>query len=83
MLASGVPNKFFMKPELMVWNLYYATLMARAKYLTKPEPLPNHHDALGMAEYYKEHYNTYLGATTVDKAREVFKDIILKFDYTG
>lgn len=74
-----IPGFYYMQAPVMAWNLYYATLMARAKYLTKPRPLPKYDDAQGMAEYYKEHYNTPLGASTVEKSKEVFERIIKDF----
>jgi len=79
MKISMLPSKAYMKPAVMAWNLYYATLMARAKYMTKPQPLPKYNDAKGMAEYYKLHYNTPLGATKIEKAQEVFEKIIKDF----
>lgn len=45
----------------MVGNLYYATAMARLQYRRRPEPLPAAGDFLGMAAYWKQHYNTYRG----------------------
>lgn len=52
--------------EHMIGNLYYACIMARLHYLRVPAPLPANNDLRGQAEYWKEHYNTPLGAGTVD-----------------
>lgn len=77
--SSYLSTRIMMKPNTMAWNLYYSALMARAKYITKKEPLPKFNDALGMAEYYKLHYNTPLGKSTIEKSEEVFKMIIKDF----
>lgn len=52
----------------MAGNLYYATAMARAHYLRVPETLPGSDDSLGLAGYWKSHYNTTAGAGTVAQA---------------
>ena len=49
----------------LVWNLAYATAMARLVYYRRPEPLPEADDLVGVAEYWKAHYNTVKGAGTV------------------
>src|SRR3569832_707490 len=46
-------------------NDKYACGMARASYLRAPGALPQSGDVSGMASYWKEHYNTLLGAGTV------------------
>lgn len=47
-------------------NLFYAAAMCRIFYLRFRKPLPEAGDWQGMAEYWKEYYNTRLGAGTVD-----------------
>ena len=54
-------------PETLVWDLKYATVMARIHYYRRPEPLPAWDDVNGLADYWKEHYNTHLGAGTVEE----------------
>lgn len=54
----------------LVFNLAYAAAMCRVHYRRVKAPLPNRHDALGMAEYHKRHYNTAAGKTD---ARESVK----------
>lgn len=54
-------------PRQMAGNLYYAAAMARIHYRRVPEPLPQVGDLSGMAEYWKKHYNTHLGAGTEDE----------------
>ncbi len=53
------------KPERMVWDLKYATIMCRLHYYRRPEALPSDHE--GFADYWKQFYNTELGDGTVDQ----------------
>lgn len=52
----------FEPAQRMVWDLQMATIFARLHYYRRPEPLPTTKD--GYAAYWKEHYNTHLGAGT-------------------
>lgn len=54
-------------PFEMVGNHFYAAAMARIHYYRKPESLPLHDDVQGMGEYWKRHYNTYLGKGSADE----------------
>ena len=54
-------------------SLYYACAMARAHYLRVPERLPSAMDVDGLAQYWKDHYNTHLGAGTPAKAIENYQ----------
>lgn len=47
------------------WDLAYQILIARCHYLRKTGSIPS--DLAGQAGYWKKHYNTYLGAGTVDE----------------
>lgn len=60
--VTGVngPNPFHLR-----YNLIYATAMARLQYYRAPGPLPDAGDIAGLAEYWKQHYNTLAGAGTV------------------
>lgn len=62
--------------SLMV-NLDYATAITRIIYLRAPEPLPDADDLNGLAHYYKEHYNTPLGAATVDQFIANYKRYVI------
>lgn len=55
------------EPLELVGNLWYAAAMTRVHYLRVPEPLPQAGDVDGMAAYWKEHYNTHLGAGTEEE----------------
>jgi len=54
--------------DRLVYDLRYATAMARLIYLRIKEPLPDAKDIDGLWKYYKEHYNTPLGKATRSKA---------------
>jgi hypothetical protein len=43
--------------EHLIFNLYYATAIARSLYLSINEPLPTADDVDGLASYYKRFYN--------------------------
>jgi hypothetical protein len=47
-----------------LYDLRFATCMARVKYLTIPEPLPAANDIGAIAAYWKQYYNTLAGGTT-------------------
>ncbi|HMX99609.1 MAG TPA: hypothetical protein PKL69_09125 [Agitococcus sp.] len=48
-------------PERMIYDLRFATAMARLHYRRRKEPLPKATDIDGIWEYYKKFYNTHLG----------------------
>ena len=50
--------------RMMVWNLRYAVCMARVHYRRRPGALPETIEEL--AQYWKDHYNTYQGRGTVE-----------------
>jgi len=54
----------------MVWNLAYATAMARVHYYRIREALPSLHDVDAMARYWKRYYNTALGRGTVEEFKK-------------
>jgi len=45
----------------LVWNLGYATGVARLIYRRRPEPLPPADDLEGLARYWKAHFNSAAG----------------------
>ena len=49
------------------WNIAYAICMARLQYRRVKEPFPNPHDIVGMANYWKSHWNTEKGKGTEQK----------------
>ena len=51
----------------MIGNLYYATAMCRVHYRRIKEPLPAN-DAVALAKYWKQYYNTPLGKGSWEKS---------------
>ncbi len=49
----------------MIHNLYYATAMCRVHYRRVPDEIPK--DLVGQAKYWKEFYNSPLGAGTEEE----------------
>lgn len=62
--------------DRMIWDLHFATVMARIHYLRVKEPLPLATDVDGMWEYYKKYYNTVKGKASKDKSIEKYQDFI-------
>ncbi len=56
----------------LIGNMWYAAAMCRVHYLRVSDPLPSAGDTPGMAAYWKEHYNTHLGAGTEEEFEEVW-----------
>jgi hypothetical protein len=48
-------------PERMIYDLQYATAMARLHYRRVKAPIPDHKNIDAVWEYYKKYYNTPLG----------------------
>ncbi len=59
--SQNWPGENNMHRELIT-NLAYATAIARLVYYRRPEPMPAANDIDGLARYWKQHYNTPLGA---------------------
>jgi hypothetical protein len=69
-VPMGMPL-WLMTPEELKWeltvNLALQVLLTRLKYYMVPDPIPPSRDLRGHAEYWKQHYNTPLGAGTVEQ----------------
>lgn len=63
-----------MRPDVtqLITNLAFAVAMCRVHYLRKKPALPKAGDIDGLAQYWKDHYNTHLGAGTVDEFKKNF-----------
>jgi hypothetical protein len=48
-------------PERIIYDLQYATAMARLHYRRVKAPIPDHKNIDAVWEYYKKYYNTPLG----------------------
>lgn len=51
----------------LIGNLNYSLLIMRCVYLSISRPLPNYNDIEGLAQYWKDHYNTKKGKGTPEK----------------
>ena len=58
--------------DKLIYDLRFATAMARVHYSRFEEPLPRWHDTDAIWEYYKKYYNTSLGASTKNDAIRKF-----------
>ncbi len=47
--------------DQLIWNLAYASAVARLIYCRVPEPLPRADDLPALADYWKAHFNTAAG----------------------
>lgn len=63
--------------EELIFNLRYATAIARIKYWRVPKPLPNANDIYGLAKYWKEHYNTYKGDGEIKEWMHNYQELVL------
>jgi len=55
-------------PERMVYDLRFATAMARLHYARAKEPLPSAENVDAIWKYYKKYYNTPLGKAEKESA---------------
>lgn len=66
--GTGIPDA-----KIMIDNPYYAAAMARVKYLRVPAAMPiDPNDVTALGQYYKQWYNSPLGAATVDQFVEKY-----------
>lgn len=63
--------------DRLVYDLRYATLMARIHYLRVRMPLPGAGDTDGQAAYWKQHYNTPEGAGSVAKYKAAYRSLVV------
>ena len=63
--------------DQLVWNLAYATAMCRVHYQRVPEALPAMDDIQGLAEYWKQYYNTPQGRGTAAEFVEKFETYVI------
>lgn len=67
----------FPNPAYMAFDLSFATAMARIHLFRVPSSLPDRRDIRGMAEYAKAHWNTELGAATVEDYENAYRELVL------
>lgn len=76
-LSSNFEIFYMSDEERMIYDLRYATIMARLHYDRVPQSLPPHDDVNQIWEYYKLHYNTPKGAAEKQPSIESY----LKFKH--
>ena len=59
--------------QQLIWNVGYATAIARVLYYRHPDPLPDASDIDGLSNYYKSVYNTSLGAGSADRWATMYR----------
>lgn len=62
--------------ERMIYDLHFATAMARIHYLRFTGNLPEITDVEGIWEYYKKNYNTEKGKAKKDESIKKYQDFI-------
>lgn len=62
--------------DSLLGNVPYSVAMCRMHYCRVAEALPDADNLRAQAEYWKEHYNTALGAGTVKKYIDDYKRIV-------
>ena len=62
--------------ERLIYDLRFATAMARIFYARIKAPLPNANDIEALWDYYKLYYNTAKGAATKDKSIALYQQFI-------
>lgn len=69
--------------EMMVYNLFYATCMARVFYLRCPQALPQDSDVGSLWEYYKKWWNTEKGKAEKDDFVKAYAKFTGKDEHKG
>lgn len=77
LILSSQFNAYRMPDEQrMIYDLEFATIMARLFYLRINEVLPKSTDIEEMYDYYKKYWNTEKGASTKQKSIKAYKKFI-------
>lgn len=72
-------NIYSHKNDDLIFNLAYATAIARIVYLRIPEALPAPDDVEGLANYWKQHYDTADGKGMVEQFIKNYHECVLGF----
>ena len=62
--------------ECLIWDLRFATVMARLQYWRWPEALPDESDTDGLIAYYYKYWGPNPDHTTVEQAKERITNIL-------
>lgn len=63
------------KPVNLIGDLSLNAIIARVKYYMIPETIPSYKNPEAQAQYYKQYYNTSMGAANVDSFVKALQDI--------
>lgn len=63
-------------PERMIYDLRFATAMARLHYRRRKEPIPSKNNIEAIWEYYKKYYNTPLGKADKETSIKHFQKFL-------
>lgn len=69
--VNGMPHE-----ERLMYDLRYATALARIHYSRISQPLPHHTDLIGIWNYYKKYYNTVEGAANQQRSLAAYQKFI-------
>lgn len=73
---KGLATSVILDDEL-IYNLRYATAIARMVYYRIKAPLPAADDVMGLANYWKQYYNTVHGAGQPNEFVAAYNQLIL------
>ena len=68
-------NFGILNSDKLIHDMFYAAVFCRLHYYRVPKPLPKH-NVDSIAEYWKEHYNTYMGRGTVEQFVIDYKGLV-------
>ncbi len=69
--VSRMPDEY-----RLIYDLRYATAMARIHYARVPQLLPSKEDCFALWQYYKAHYNTSLGSALEKDSIDKYQSFI-------
>jgi hypothetical protein len=69
--VNRVPDEY-----RLIYDLRFATAMARIHYARASEPLPNKYDTIGLWEYYKTYYNSSQSVAQIDQTIQKYVSFI-------
>ena len=75
-LLSNFEVNFMPNEDRLIYDLRYATAMTRIHYLRVSCAIPDKKDLHAIYSYYKQHYNSSLGAAQEDKAIQSYLSFV-------
>lgn len=78
--SDSLDDDFRPNTTQLISNLAFAVAMCRVHYLRNKSALPEAGNISALGKYWKEHYNTHLGAGTVAKFVKSFPTEILNME---